>query len=90
MVTSLKSSFDSIDYIACVRREYYHTDRETEYVGNIDLPVRSAAKEIPHKRWHSFHLKLILRGDEILLDATDSDDQADGLAGSKAEAAAAR
>ena len=30
------------------------------------------------ERWHSFHLKLIRRGDEILLDATDSDDQADG------------
>ena len=30
------------------------------------------------EHWHSFHLKLIRRGDEILLDATDSDDQADG------------
>ena len=30
------------------------------------------------ERWHSFHIKLIRRGDEILLDATDSDDQADG------------
>ena len=30
------------------------------------------------EHWHSFHIKLIRRGDEILLDATDSDDQADG------------
>ena len=30
------------------------------------------------EHWHSFHLKLIRRGNEILLDATDSDDQADG------------
>ena len=30
------------------------------------------------EQWHSFHIKLIRRGDEILLDATDSDDQADG------------
>ena len=29
-------------------------------------------------RWHSFHLSLSRRGDEILLDATHSDDQADG------------
>ncbi len=30
------------------------------------------------ERWHSFHLSLRRRGDEILLDATGSDDQADG------------
>ena len=28
--------------------------------------------------WHSFHLKLSRKGDEILLDASSSDDQADG------------
>ena len=30
------------------------------------------------ERWHSFHLNLSRRGDEILLDTTNSDDQADG------------
>ena len=29
-------------------------------------------------RWHSFHLKLTRRGDDVLLDATASDDQAHG------------
>ena len=29
-------------------------------------------------RWHSFHLKLSRKGDRVLLDATGSDDQADG------------
>ena len=29
-------------------------------------------------QWHSFHLKLSRRGDEVLLDATHSDDQAHG------------
>ena len=29
-------------------------------------------------QWYSFHLKLSRRGDEVLLDATRSDDQADG------------
>ena len=54
-------------------------DKTLELIPEGDYSVRDYMDHAGvSERWHSFHLKLSRRGDEILLDASDSDDQADG------------
>ena len=54
-------------------------DKTLEIIPEGDYPVRDYMDHAGvGERWHSFHLNLTRRGDHILLDATHSDDQADG------------
>ena len=54
-------------------------DKTLELIPEGDYTVRDYMDHAGvSERWHSFHLKLSRRGEEILLDATQSDDQADG------------
>ena len=64
---------DQADTARLVRDKTLELIPEGEYAVRDYMDHAGVSEE-----WHSFHLKLSRNGDEILLDATDSDDQADG------------